>query len=518
MQVARRYSWTITVLITMWFASAASANDAQIVAERELADRVVELTIATPAFAEPTKVEVVLPVGYGADPPRRWPVTYVMAGTMNSQSSFRTFLDGVKLAEAYPSIMVSPDANSGYWSDWYNDGAFGPPMYETFVIDQLIPLIDARFRTIADRRQRVIFGISMGGYGAMMLAAHHPDLFVAAASLSGAVDSNLPANGAVLSASSTFDGAPPDAIYGPRSTQEVRWRGHNPTDLAANLRDLDLQVRTADGTPNPSIGEGEGSGDAPSCLVEKGVQMASVNFHQQLDALGIAHLWKDYGAGCHTAQNFEREVVDTLAVFERVLAAPPGPPTTIDHRSIEPRFGVWGWRVDADPGRALEFMRLQAGRAGVTLEGSGRTTVTTPDWYRGLEAVDVNRTPTAPGANGRLRFVVDLGAAHTVQQYSQGASTTFDSRQVSLAPHAVVRITRVRRVRRGVRVCARAIGGEVPRASITAGGRRARAALGAEARCHVLRVRRAPRRVTIRGRDAFGHLVEATARLRRRAR
>ena len=67
---------------------------------------------------------------------------------MNSQTTFRTLIDGVGLTKDYPSIVVSRDSNSGYWSDWYNAGAFGPPMYETFLIDQLIPLIDARFRTI----------------------------------------------------------------------------------------------------------------------------------------------------------------------------------------------------------------------------------------------------------------------------------------------------------------------------------------------------------------------------------
>jgi hypothetical protein len=356
----------------------------------------------------------------------------------------------------------------------------------------------------------------MGGYGAMMFAARHPDLFVAAASLSGAVDSNLPANGAVLSASSTFDGAAPDAIYGPRATQEVRWRGHNPTDLAANLRDIDLQVRTANGIPNPSIGEGEGSGDVPSCVVEKGVQMASVDLHQQLDALGIAHAWKDYGPGCHTVPNFRREIVDTLAVFARVLADPPGPPAKLDYRSIEPHLDIWGWHIDADPARALEFLHLQAGRAGVTLEGSGRTTVTTPAWYRGLEAVDVDGTPTAPGADGRLRFVVDLGAAHTVQQYTQGAGTSFESRRVSLAPHAVVLITKVTPVKRGVRVCARVIGGELSRARIEAGGRSVGAGIGSRTSCHILRVRDSPATVTISGRDRFGHPVAATAAARSR--
>jgi hypothetical protein len=273
-------------------------------------------------------------------------------------------------------------------------------------------------------------------------------------------------------------------------------------------------VRTANGIPNPSIGEGEGSGDVPSCVVEKGVQMASVDLHQQLDALGIAHAWKDYGPGCHTVPNFRREIVDTLAVFARVLANPPGPPAELDYRSIEPHSDIWGWHVDADPARALEFLRVQASRAGVTLEGSGRTTVTTPGWYRGLEAVDVNGTPTAPGADGRLRFVVDLGAAHTVQQYTPGASTSFESRRVYLAPHGVVRITKVTRVKRGVRVCARVIGGEVPRARITAGGRSVRARIGGRTSCHVLRVRDSPATVTIRGRDRFGHPAGATAAAR----
>src|SRR4029077_20611416 len=136
------------------------------------------------AFTEPTKVDVDLPIGYADKPHRRWPVTYFTAGTMNNYNTFNNFVDGVKLLENYPSILVSPDGNSGYWSDWFNDGALGPPMYETFVIDQLIPLIDARYRTAADRAHRLIAGVSMGGYGAAMFAARHPDLFAAVSSIS----------------------------------------------------------------------------------------------------------------------------------------------------------------------------------------------------------------------------------------------------------------------------------------------------------------------------------------------
>jgi S-formylglutathione hydrolase FrmB len=503
-----------SLLLSAALADAAQAQAVRITSERRVTARVIELTIATPAFPAPTKVDVDLPTGYDAQPSRRWPVTYFTAGTMNRYDAFNKFVEGEKLAANYPSIIVSPDANSGYWSDWYNGGALGPPEYETFVTRQLIPLIEARFRTIPDRSHRAIFGISMGGYGSMMLAARHPDLFVAAASLSGAVDSNLAANGAVLSASSTFDGAPADAIYGPRASQEVRWRGHNPLDLAPNLRDLNLQIRTANGVPNPAIGEGSGSGDVPSCVIETGVHEASVDLHEQFDAFRIAHAWRDYGAGCHTPPNFTREIADTLAAFTPVLARPPAPPATFDYRSIEPRFDIWGWHLDADPSRALEFLRVRAGRSGITLDGSGRTTVVTPAWYRGLKAVDVNGRPTRPTPGGRLRFGADLGAADTGQQYTPGATTTVRSRRVSLAPHAVVRI-KAKRVGRRLRVCLRAIGGDVPRARIRAAGRSARVKIGAKTRCRVLHVRRRSPSVTVRGRDRFGHLVRARATVRK---
>lgn len=84
-----------------------------------------------------------------------------------------------ELSESYPAIVVTPSAspldptadaadvdfrggNVGYWSDWYNNRSGGPPMYETFVTKQLIPLIEANFNTLSDRKHRAIFGVSMG--------------------------------------------------------------------------------------------------------------------------------------------------------------------------------------------------------------------------------------------------------------------------------------------------------------------------------------------------------------------
>ena len=519
----------VVALLFAW-AAPAHAGDAHITAEKKIGPRVIELTISTSAFTGPTKVDVDLPVGYDADPRRRWPVTYFLAGTMNTYRTFNDFVDGVRLTESFPSIVVSPNGDSGYWSDWYNAAAFGPPMYETYVIDQLIPLIDARFRTIPRRSQRAVMGTSMGGYGAMMVAAHHPDLFVAAASLSGAVDSNLQANGAVLSASPTFQGAQPDAIYGPRAEQEVRWHGHNPTDLADNLRDLDLQVRTANGAPNPAIGENPASADGVSCVVEQGVHMASVNLHDALAALHIPHLWKDYGAGCHTVPNFEREIADTLQVFTKVFAQPPPSHASFDYMSIKPAFEIWNWHIRADPKRALEFLRLNKVSArGLTLVGSGTTSVTTPPLFRGLRRVDLDNASPAtatPDAAGRIRFTADLGAANTGQQYTPGVTTTQTSRTVTFAPHALIEISRIHATSLSVRICARALGGAVAAhmhvldTDGQAATRTARLTLSSITVCRALRWTRRPvdakSTLLIAGEDGAGHPVSSRRTIRLR--
>jgi len=418
--------------------STASAADAQITEVKRLGPRVLELTISTPAFSGPTHVDVDLPNGYETEPERRWPVAYFLAGTQNTYKSFNSVVNGVALTEGFPAIVVSPNGDSGYWSDWWNGGALGPPEYESFVVDQLIPLIDAEFRTIADRAHRAIAGVSMGGYGSMMIAARHPDLFADAASISGADDSNRPELAAALSLSPTLQGGAADAIYGPRATQEVRWHGHNPTDLASNLRGMNLQVRTANGIPDPAIGEELLSVDTVSCVIEAGVHDGSASLNQKLDELGIPHLWKDYGPGCHTPENFERQISATLDVFAEQFADPAAEPSSFDYESIEPEFDVWGWHIAADPGRALEFMRLEnVGDRSMIVSGSGTTTITSAPLFKGADLVVLSGATAStaiPDAAGRITFEVGLGPADTAQEYTPAADPAEVAKVVTFAP------------------------------------------------------------------------------------
>ena len=82
-------------------------------------------------------------------------------------------------------IVVCPDGKNS----WYWDSPVDPSMrYETFVSQELLRDIDARYHTRADRSGRAITGLSMGGHGAMWLSLRHKDRFGAAGSTSGGLD------------------------------------------------------------------------------------------------------------------------------------------------------------------------------------------------------------------------------------------------------------------------------------------------------------------------------------------
>ena len=72
---------------------------------------------------------------------------------------------------------------------WYFDSPIDPKsQYESYITKDLIPYCDKNFRTKANRKNRALCGLSMGGHGSMYLALRHKDLFSIAVPLSGGLD------------------------------------------------------------------------------------------------------------------------------------------------------------------------------------------------------------------------------------------------------------------------------------------------------------------------------------------
>jgi enterochelin esterase-like enzyme len=123
---------------------------------------------------------IYLPAGYDAaeNKERRYPVLYWLHGMGQSESTDQyppRYLDeAVKAGTIKPMIVVYA---SGGQRTYYTDSPAAHSLAETEIIRELIPHIDATYRTNSVRDQRAIAGMSMGGFGALKFAFKYPELF-----------------------------------------------------------------------------------------------------------------------------------------------------------------------------------------------------------------------------------------------------------------------------------------------------------------------------------------------------
>ncbi|HEV2884122.1 MAG TPA: alpha/beta hydrolase family protein [Pyrinomonadaceae bacterium] len=127
----------------------------------------------------------VLPVDYdrAESKSRRYPVVYLLHGLFGHYTDWTSRTKLTEYAAKYPLIVITLEGNNG----WYTDSATEPSeKYESYILEELLPDVEQRFRVSTERNGRAIAGLSMGGYGAMKFGLKHPEMFAVAASMSGA--------------------------------------------------------------------------------------------------------------------------------------------------------------------------------------------------------------------------------------------------------------------------------------------------------------------------------------------
>jgi putative tributyrin esterase len=135
----------------------------------------------------PLPYNVILPREYHepAAKTTRYPVLYLLHGLAGSASdwvSARARL--AEYAAAHRLIIIVPEGRNS----WYTDSATVPAeKFESYFIEELLPDVERRFRTLGERGGRAVAGLSMGGYGALKFGLKHPERFALAASMSGAL-------------------------------------------------------------------------------------------------------------------------------------------------------------------------------------------------------------------------------------------------------------------------------------------------------------------------------------------
>ncbi len=153
----------------------------------EYAKKILPATVKHATFKSPSmKIEVgyyiYLPPGYD-EGKERYPVVYHLhggrPGAENKAVRLATYVDAaIKKGTIKPTIYVFP--NGGPVS-WYDMPEMKNGMGETVFVKEVVPYIDAKYRTWGTREGRALEGYSQGGRGTTRIMFKHPELFLSVA-------------------------------------------------------------------------------------------------------------------------------------------------------------------------------------------------------------------------------------------------------------------------------------------------------------------------------------------------
>ncbi len=212
----------------------------------------------------------------------RFPVLYVLHGKWGDYTDWTERGNAQEAAENYRMILVFPDG--GQFS-WYLDSpVMSDSQYETYLTEELIPYIDATYPTIPRQEARGIMGLSMGGHGALLMAAHHPNLFASASSLSG-----------ILKLTTHHERDKVTERLGPWPQNRARWEANSVWDQAAQFQ-----------TGRTRLLFDCGRDDTKTGAIWDGRML-----HERLVKLGVPHIWRIH-PGTHSWEYWQGHLPDHL--------------------------------------------------------------------------------------------------------------------------------------------------------------------------------------------------------------
>jgi diacylglycerol O-acyltransferase / trehalose O-mycolyltransferase len=376
---------------------ALAAADAQ-------AARVVTWTTATP-YVDPSAqtwngpavspppsslpVDVYLPNRY--DGKRRFPVLYLLHGHGDNYASWLSPKQGdlLDVARGLRAIVVMPEADEGWYADWWNRGARSRPAWERYHLDQLIPLAERRLKILPGRSNHAIAGYSMGGEGAAYYAEQRPGYFGAVASFSGSLSTQRPE----WPAGFDSQGQSYTKVYG--DPHGFYAAAHNPTAMVRNLRYTRVLVRVGNGVPNPTS-------TAELANTFGQVAEAELNMHARDFVAAARRAAVDVTFEPHQGiHDWPYWRADLAAAIRWGLFRPVAEhPSTWTYRTAARRSAAWGYAFDfTAPPAAVESFALH--RCTLSANGSGSVSVTPPAGARLRRALPFSVRPRGCGAHGR---------------------------------------------------------------------------------------------------------------------
>jgi enterochelin esterase-like enzyme len=187
---------------------------------------------------------ILLPAGY-TDNQKEYPVIYLLHGFGGDHTSWinrcriNELIDSLKAqGDLSDCIYVLPDAEKSYYLNNFDSSC----MYTDFFLYELVPYIDSVYKTVSDKAHRALLGLSMGGFGTIVLALKYPDVFGTVVAFSAAVRTEDQFRTLPQPRYEIFFAS----VYGPRLTPEERitdhWKKNSPYYLVDSLNSPQLKT------------------------------------------------------------------------------------------------------------------------------------------------------------------------------------------------------------------------------------------------------------------------------------
>jgi len=166
----------------------------------------VELVYDSAVTGTRRKASVYLPAGFS--PQRRYPVLYLLHGIAGNQDEWRGYVRAgaildqlIAAGKAVPMIVVMPNGRAlpddrppPAERMFTPEHIAGFAKFERDLLESLVPAVDKAYPTLAERGQRAIAGLSMGGGQALNYGLGHPDIFASVAGFSAAPNTRAAAS------------------------------------------------------------------------------------------------------------------------------------------------------------------------------------------------------------------------------------------------------------------------------------------------------------------------------------
>jgi enterochelin esterase-like enzyme len=147
------------------------------------------LSIESKILGKPVRYTIYLPFDYETST-RFYPVIYMLHGGEENDvewieigEAHLTADEAISVRSIPPVILVMPDAGMSRYINNHDSSL----RYEDFFFKEFIPTIESKYRVKAEKRFRAVAGLSMGGYGSLVYALRHPEMFAACAAFSAGI-------------------------------------------------------------------------------------------------------------------------------------------------------------------------------------------------------------------------------------------------------------------------------------------------------------------------------------------